>query len=263
MRPDALTPYCGVPPTPIELWARWNLDPFLIAGLALVALIYAAASPPAGKKMRAPAFFGGWAILSLALVSPLCALSVSLFSARIAQHMIIGLIAAPLIAWGEPLERIGTLWGKSGQAAPARLWTATVLFAFALWFWHTPAPYDATFGRHWIYWAMHITIFGAAFMLWRGLFMNDASAAAGVGAAVISSAQMGFLGAVITLAPTPLYVAHFKTTASWGLTPLQDQQLGGAIMWAPGCVVFLAAAAFALARLLREAPPRSAAEALR
>ncbi len=50
---------------------------------------------------------------------------------------------------------------------------------------------------------------------------------------------MGFLGALITFASRPFYAPHLLTTAAWRLTPLQDQQLGGAIMWVPGCIVFL------------------------
>ena len=66
----------------------------------------------------------------------------------------------------------------------------------------------------------------------------------------MSSVQMGLLGALITLAPRALYAPHALTTTAWGLTPLQDQQLGGSIMWVPGCVVFLAVAMLALRRLL-------------
>jgi putative membrane protein len=53
---------------------------------------------------------------------------------------------------------------------------------------------------------------------------------------------MGLLGALITLSSVPLYAAHFATTAPWGLTPLEDQQIGGLIMWAPASAVYLVAA---------------------
>jgi putative membrane protein len=58
--------------------------------------------------------------------------------------------------------------------------------------------------------------------------------------------QMGFLGALITLAPEPIYPPHALTAAAWGITPLQDQQLGGVIMWVPGCLAFLIFGTYAL-----------------
>jgi putative membrane protein len=72
--------------------------------------------------------------------------------------------------------------------------------------------------------------------------------AAGIAAGLITSVQMGLLGALITFAPRSLYAPHIFTTGVWHLTPLEDQQLGGTIMWIPGCIVFFAAAAFMLGR---------------
>ena len=78
-------------------------------------------------------------------------------------------------------------------------------------------------------------------------------------AGLISTVQMGFLGAVITFAPRPMYAPHFLTTIPWGLTPLQDQQLGGVVMWVPGCLAFLAVALWGIYPLMSEAPARRAA----
>jgi putative membrane protein len=59
---------------------------------------------------------------------------------------------------------------------------------------------------------------------------------------------MGALGALITFAGEPLYAPHFATTLAWGLTPLEDQQAGGLIMWAPAAGAYLAAALILLMR---------------
>jgi putative membrane protein len=69
---------------------------------------------------------------------------------------------------------------------------------------------------------------------------------------------MGFLGALITLAPRPLYAPHSLTTDAWGLSPLDDQALGGALMWVLGCVVFLAVSFLASRALLQHRIPRGA-----
>ena len=107
-----------------------------------------------------------------------------------------------------------------------------------LWFWHAPAPYALTFQSPLIYWMMHVTTFGAALWLWCEI-LNQPASLVGFAAAGGSMVQMGFLGALITLSGEAVYAPHRLTTAAWGLTQLEDQQLGGAIMWAPGISVFL------------------------
>ncbi|HEY1433102.1 MAG TPA: cytochrome c oxidase assembly protein [Stellaceae bacterium] len=244
------TPYCGPPPLPTLLAWSWNLDPVLIAGLAILAIAYAVGCrrlEPSGSGLspsRKAAFYLGWLITALGLLSPLCPLSVSLFSARVGQHMILTLLAAPLVVAGRPVEVCAELFAKPSrsrrwlQPSPLR---AAGLLAALLWFWHAPAPYAATFHSALVYWAMHLTVFGSALWLWDGLFdLRSASMVHRVAAGVVSSMQMSFLGALITLAPRSLYMPHAFTTAAWGLTPLQDQQLGGGIMWVPGCLVVLA-----------------------
>ncbi|MDP9082189.1 MAG: cytochrome c oxidase assembly protein [Pseudomonadota bacterium] len=168
----------------------------------------------------------GWLVASIALVSPLCALSVALFSARVAQHMILVLIAAPLIALALPLRLCRSTFslGASG-----------ILFFLALWIWHMPVPYAATFTSVTAYWAMHLTLFGSAVWLWRELLHHAPQKAFGaLAVGTFSFVQMGLLGAVLTFATRPLFAWHFNTTFIWGLTPLQDQQLGGVFMWVPG-----------------------------
>jgi putative membrane protein len=202
------------------------------------------------------AFAAGWSVAALALVSPLCPLSVALFSARVGQHMALTLIAAPLVALGDPLSvrrsdgrRTRPRAASAEFGAPA----AATAFALALWFWHAPGPYAATFHSDLVYWSMHVALFGAALWLWSEL-LNRPPSVAIAGASLFSMMQMSFLGALLTLAPGPLFEPHLLTTAAWGLTPLQDQQLGGAIMWAPGGVIFLAETVFLTLSLLAKRP---------
>jgi len=251
------TPYCGAPPDPASLWRHWNLDPILISILALLALGYALGAGRAGLEARRRlAFYVGWAIAALALVSPLCPLSVSLFSARVAQHVALELVAAPLVAIGAPWRAYWALAvrGKRfGRGQPHPL-LAAGFFAAIIWYWHAPGPYDLTFEHAAIYWTMHVSAFGAALLLWNSLEQAFSRAApAAIAASVASSVQMTFLGALITVAPHPLYAPHALTTAAWGLSQLDDQQIGGLIMWVPGCSIFLAAALLAFARVMKRA----------
>jgi putative membrane protein len=254
LQPYASTPYCGAPPAPGALLERWNLDPILWLTLGLTLLVYALVTEKQSSNRpaawRRACLYSGWTIGALALVSPLCALSVSLFSARVAQHMILAAIAAPLLALG-----LGGL-RRAGDGSTA-IWAAAA-FAGSLWFWHAPAPYDATFSQAWIYWAMHLSIFGAAYWLWAEIFdaARDHTAAL-LTAALITTLQMGFLGAGITFASHALYRAHALTTAAWGLSPLEDQQLGGVIMWVPAGLIMVLAVMSCLALAMRQSEART------
>lgn len=220
--------YCGTPPEPSTLAFRFNLDPVLIVALAAVAILHFSWCRSHGH--RGIGLLIGWGVVATAVLSPLCALSVSLFSARVAQHMILLLIAAPLIASGLPapsLQRRG-------------LWPAMLLFTAVLWLWHMPAPYDATLRSTPIYWAMHLSLFGTALWLWRELIGQDLTdTPSALAAGLATSTQMGLLGAVLTLGNRAWFSVHYLTTQAWGLSPLADQQLGGAIMWVPGFLLFL------------------------
>ena len=241
--------YCGAPPLPGELLDRFKLDPVVIACLVALTVLQVWHTRSKGDSPWAP--LAGWAIAAAAFLSPLCALSVSLFAARVGQHMILILIAAPLIASALP----GWQW----RGSRASLWSATAAFFVLLWFWHMPVPYGWTFLSTPVYWTMHVTLFGSAIWLWSELIGHRKEATPAVLAAgTLASVQMGLLGAVITLAGTPMYAPHFMTTIAWGLTPLEDQQFGGVLMWVPGIVFFLCAALASLAILWRGLEARAA-----
>lgn len=232
----ATIPYCGLPPSPAEIWARWNLDPTLLIALAALlawhghtgALSVSGRSTPAQRGF----FVVGWLAVVLALASPLCALSVSLFSARVAQHMWITMAAAPLLV----------LAGSRLRPAKLRVspMTSASLFAFALWAWHLPRLYDLTFRSDLAYWSMHVSLTAAALLLWSSLLRGAPDQwAARLCAGFVTIMHMGLLGALITLAPRTLYQAHLLTSGAWGFTPLEDQQLGGLIMWVPAGAALL------------------------
>jgi putative membrane protein len=260
--------YCGAPSSPAELWARWNLDPALILALiALLALYFAGARRAGLPRVRRSLFAAGWAATGLALLSPLCALSVSLFAARVGQHMFLTCVAAPLVALGRPAAAARALFARGCRAVPSPVpsgwarWSPLVAatgFAGALWYWHTPGPYAVTFASVTVYWLMHLTLFGAALWLWTALLDHaDESLAVSLAAIFLTGLQMSLLGAVIAFAAHPLYAPHMLTTADWGLTRLDDQQLGGVLMWVPAGVIFVGAQVLGLARLFDRAEHRA------
>jgi putative membrane protein len=230
-------PFCGAPPLPGG--TSWNLDPLLLT----VLLLGTAATLVLGRRERGGAMlpFGGWVVLAVALVSPLCSLSVALFSVRVSQHMLVLLGAAPLLAIG--VARLRGLAG-AGTVLPG------AIFAVLLWFWHLPMPYEASFAQDGIaWWMMHLSLTAGAVWLWAAVFAQfgarpHAAALTGIATAI----QMGLLGAVLTFVPRPLYAPHTAgVTAPWGLTPLEDQQLGGLVMWVPGGLLFAVVMVVALA----------------
>ena len=221
-------PYCGPAPPP-ELWlSRWNFDPVLWAALALLA--FAFWRPQAhshGMPHRNPLRWA-WALTVLLYVSPLCALSSAFFTVRVVHHMALVLVLAPLLAFGlEPwLRRV-----------PMPLWTCTALAAVAFWTWHVPPPYAAAMSSVAAYALMQFTILGSGLAFW--VAVRRSSPAQALAAILVTMVLMGLLGALITFATRPLYAPHFGSTLAWGVAPLEDQQLAGIVMWAPGSIAYL------------------------
>ncbi len=223
----AWLPYCGAAPVPAELLGRWNFDPVLLVALAGFAVVAWRKTEPAGRPLMASAF----ALGILLFVSPFCALSSALFSARVTHHVLLAAVVAPLLVFALREDR--TRWpGSLG------LWTG--LQAITFWLWHSPGLYAEALSSDLLYWVMQITLLGSAMGFWAALRRSSAPAA--IAALLVSTVQMGLLGALITFAETPLYRPHFFTTQPWGFTALEDQQLAGLIMWAPAAGLYLAAA---------------------
>lgn len=225
-------PYCGAAPVPGELFARWNLDPVLLLGFAIAIAAYVrfGSMDPARRGWFAAAI----CILSILFVSPFCALTSALFSARVAHHVLLTAVAAPLLAAALP-GRV-----RGGVA----IWAG--VHALAFWLWHAPPVYGWALSSHGAYWLMQASLLGSAVMLWSAV--RAAPMPAAIVALLGTMVQMGLLGALITFAPVPLYAPHTIGPIAWGFTPLEDQQLAGLIMWAPGAALYLAAALALLSR---------------
>ncbi len=206
--------YCGPAPSPADLFSRWNFDHWALAILIGLTLWAGRTRPGAAAIL----------VLAFAFLSPLCALSSALFSARVVHHVLLVVIAAPLLALSSPAR------AATGVGLPFLLATA------ALWLWHVPRAYDWALGNMAIYWVMQATLFGSACLFWRAVFSQPAGS--GVGWVFLAYLAMGMLGAILTLAPDAVYATHATTPLLWGLSPLSDQQLGGLVMWMPAGLPF-------------------------
>jgi putative membrane protein len=236
-------PYCGPGPAPAEWLFRWNLDPVLLAVLAAAfGLVLWRAS---GRERVL--WTGALLVLAVIFVSPLCALSSALFAARTGHHVLLVAVAAPLIAWALP----------RGRAGPLAL--ATAAQAGVFWAWHAPAAYSWALSYDAAYWLMQFGLLGTAVWFWAAI--RRAPAPAAVAGLLVAMVAMGLLGALLTFTGQPVYAPHFLTTAAWGLTPLQDQQAAGLIMWAPAAAVYLAAALLVLGRWIGPDPRAGASPA--
>jgi putative membrane protein len=225
-------PYCGEAPGPAIWLSRWNLDPALVVALLLLAVVLwrrPVKLDPTPRRLLS--LRGAWALAVVLYVSPLCALSSAFFTVRVIHHLALVLVLAPLLVFGlEPwLRRL-----------PTPLWRSTAIAAMVFWTWHAPAPYASALSSDLIYWLMQFTLLASAMGFWMAV--RRAGATAAMGAMLVTTVLMGLLGALITFAARPLYAPHFASTLSWGVAPLDDQQLAGITMWAPGSIAYLAAA---------------------
>jgi cytochrome c oxidase assembly factor CtaG len=264
----------------------WTWEPYTVALLALAAGLYAGglfrlwrrAGVGGGiRRWQAACFAAGWLALIAALLSPVDALGGILFSAHMAQHELLILVAAPLMVLGRPLAPM--LWALPGAAretagrwsrAPAfaagwRRLTAPLavflLHGLALWIWHLPSLYQATLGNDFIHTLQHLSFFLSSALFWWAL-IHGRFGRLGYGAAVLyvflTSLHSGVLGALLTFAPRLWYPIYAARTSRWGLSPLEDQQLAGLIMWIPAGALFIVLGLGLFAAWLGEAERRVA-----
>jgi cytochrome c oxidase assembly factor CtaG len=125
---------------------------------------------------------------------------------------------------------------------PSLAWAA---HAVVLWTWHLPALYEGTLDSDLVHTAQHASFLVTALLFWYAL-LHGSERRLKRGVAVLylfgTALHSGILGALLTFADYPWYARYAGTTPAWGLTPLEDQQLAGLIMWIPGGVTYLVAA---------------------
>ena len=253
-------PGAGVP-----AWA-WNFEPWivglLVASLALYVMglthLWRKAGLGRGISVREAAFFGtGWIVLALALLSPIDTLGTKLFSAHMVQHELLMVVAAPLFVLARPLEAwawalpAGWMTGLAKgvrKGVLERTWRgltnpvgAFLFHAAALWGWHIPAAFEAAVLDDNLHTLQHSTFLVSALFFWWSVLQPRARPdALGLASLFATLLHTGALGALLTFAPRAWY-AVYDGTGRFGLSQVEDQQLGGLVMWVPGGLAYLVA----------------------
>lgn len=274
----------GQPPAPHDLWSAWNLHPVLLGGLLLAAWAYRRGQASGPRRpidtWRARGFTAALVALGLALLSPLDALSGALASAHMVQHLLLLLVAAPLLALsapssailrGSPLalrrasgrwrRRLGLTHGNlSVLRHPPAVWLLSV---GVIWFWHAAGPYDATLDNQPLHVLEHASFLVTAVLFWQVVVgvRGAARVSGGLGVLLVFAMAMQsvFLSVLLTFARTPWYSGYAQTTAPWGLDPLTDQRLAGVIMWIPAGGIYLVVALALLVAWIRATEPEDVA----
>jgi putative membrane protein len=275
----------GAPaPTVPGLLLAWRPEPLVLVPVAIaaaawvwlirvVATHHPAHPPPA---WRSAAFLGGLAVIVIALTSPIEAYEGELFSVHMLQHMLLELVAAPLLLLGAPAT-------QALRAAPpsVRHWLLAVLhsrvvailsfpllawlvFAAVNWGWHFSTLYDQALANPWLHDLQHVTFLAAALLFWWPVVGADPARwrlayPVRLFYLFLAMPQNSFLG--VALMSAPVLYPHYAAAAllrTWGPTPLQDQGIGGMLMWVGGDVVFLLAMGLVVAAWVRQEDRRSA-----
>jgi putative membrane protein len=216
---------------------------------------------------QAVCFTGGLLAILIAMESPLDRLSEDLFAIHMAQHLLLILVAAPLLVLGAPVapllwalpeasRRTVGAWFRHSAALLTRPQVAFATHSLALWLWHLPVLYEAALTNRGVHILEHLSFLATAVFFWWAIV--HAARAIGVLYVFGLGLQSTVLGALLAFSPTPWYTAHAVSAAAWGLSPIEDQQLAGLIMWVPGSSVYLAAALGLLAAWFRDSSKASA-----
>jgi cytochrome c oxidase assembly factor CtaG len=256
---------------PVWEYDPWLFGPLYASGIAFYVgsrKLWRSAGFGRGVSLgHAAAFWVGWTSLALTVASPLHWLGEHLFTAHMVEHSVFILVAAPLLAYSRPgaalLWSAPLVWRKGAGAllnsAPVKIPLtilrrpvfATTLQAVVLWTWHAPPLYlwalkDPTAHR-----LEHLSFFLTAFLFWwtllhwrGGLRSKGSNQLVAIGCLFATMMQSGVLGALLTFSRSPWYQGQEGLAADLGLTPLEDQQLAGLIMWAPMGLVYTAAALY-------------------
>lgn len=202
-------------------------------------------TPTSGQRA---AFFVALAIIFLTLNGPLHDLSdFYLFSAHMIQHLVLTLIVPPLLILGTPGWMLRPLLRNPIVFRIGKLTTSIaacfLIFNGVLAFWHLPPMYNLALASHPIHILQHLMFLVASVFMWWPLTsqlpeLPRASYPAQMMYCFLLTVPMGVIAIFVSMAEDLLYPAYAIAPRIWGMSPMQDQQYGGLIMWIPGSLFF-------------------------
>ncbi|HEX2032977.1 MAG TPA: cytochrome c oxidase assembly protein [Chloroflexota bacterium] len=259
-------------------WLRWPFAPDVVLGLAALVLAYALAAgrfrrtlvrlggpapswlPPGALRAETPgqlspgqvlAFFAGILVAALALLSPLHTIGETyLLSAHMVQHLLITMVVPPLLLLGTPgwmlrpllrFPLVRRLAGGVLTPVPAFL-----LFNAVFSLWHVPLFYQLALSSFPVHALEHSSLLVLGLITWWPVCgplpeFPRLPHGAQVIYLFFASLPPTILGAIIALAEKPIYPLYWAAPRVFGLSALEDQQLGGLIMWIPGALIYFLA----------------------
>ena len=249
---------------------EWELEPAVCLLLSALGATYFAGLARQWHERRLPknaplyalSFAAGMVVLVIALLSPLDAWGDQIFCAHMAQHLLLMMVAPPLLIMGRPIvvalwamprplrHKVGALWQRSPAvrplvellSAPLMAW---LLVSAALWFWHLPKPYSLAFSQPVAHALEHLSFFLTSILFWRVVIGGPQAGRLSIGAIMIFlvtfAMENAMLAAILIFAPQVLYGVHAVAPAWSPWSPIEDQQLAGILMWSVTALVDLLA----------------------
>jgi cytochrome c oxidase assembly factor CtaG len=261
----------------------WSFEPEVVIGLLLAAGLYARGwrrlrrrgrGGRAMRPWRAWCFGGGLVAIAVALLSPIATFDSLFMFMHMIQHLLLVMIAAPLIWLGAPMlpmmwafrrptrRRLGRLMHRGHPVHRVfhfltRPSVALPILVITILFWHYPTFYDAAQGRTLIHDLEHATFFAAALLYYWPLIQPTGGKrrmSYGAGILYLFPAKItGFVvGAALSMAQTPWYQTYINAPRLWGLSALGDQQLAGLIMWIFGGLLYIIPLLILVVAMIRE-----------
>ena len=274
--------------------SSWPFEPVVLIGVELAAVLYWIGGAAISRshrhgstvRWREAAFWLGLLAILIALQSPLEMLARQLFWAHMVQHLLLMVVAAPLLALASPWtrtwralplglrrsisrplflnRRVGWLRAAYHQVSrPSVIW---VLAAANLWLWHLPPLYDLTLSNHLVHHLEHSLFLLLGIAFWAQLidqrpFRAPLGTLARAGYVFLAMVQSWGLAGVLSFATVPFYSYALLRSRPGGISALIDQQLGGGMMWVPGAITYSIALIVFLFQWLAEEDSRAEAGA--
>ncbi|MCE2469050.1 MAG: cytochrome c oxidase assembly protein [Dehalococcoidia bacterium] len=249
--------------------SAWSFDPLVLTFVAVAGVLYASgiARSPGSKRRRHPGprvavYYGGLLVILAALVSPIDHIAGELFFVHMVQHFLLVIVAPPMLMLGAPFipvlrgmprdlrrEVVGPLirsaWVRRPLRFAAHPLVAWPLYVGTLLLWHVPPAYDAALRNEAVHLLEHAMFAGTALLWWWNVIdpvplRPNLSYLARVPFVFLTTVPIFILGAFLTYSPRPWYRFYDGLTQAYGLTPLEDQEIGGVIMWIPGSLSLMA-----------------------